>query len=277
MRLLMESQFNRFRIDTFQSELLKTKTYGRYFMYRERTDSTMNIAKTQINDGCPEGTIVLAEEQTAGRGREKCRTWDSERGQNLLFTLVCYLQDDPTRLLFASALSICKSLRKEGVNAWIKWPNDVWVSDKKISGLLIDSSNNSAGVLYQSLGVGINVNEDLSKITDRCSVSDITGKKHSREVILANMLNYLESFVDKPKSELLKEYREYEGLVGQQVIVMPKKKENPETWEGKVTGYDDYGFLRVFDGKKENILVAEEVTIRPEKIKTEFKNVRFAI
>jgi len=90
------------------------------------------------------------------------RRWDSVGGENLLFTIIFRLPvENALRLALICPIAIARACRMEGVNAWVKWPNDVWVGNKKISGLLIDSSTSKDGLSYQSVGIGVNVNENF--------------------------------------------------------------------------------------------------------------------
>jgi len=241
----------------------------------------MNIAKREIEEGCNHGTLVLAESQTSGRGREPGRTWDSDCAKNLLFTVVIRLDHPSQRLASAAPLAICKALRKEEVNCWIKWPNDVWINDKKVSGLLIDSVSVRQETLY-SLGIGINVNQCFSPHFEipnsttnskRCSVRDISHRIHSREFILANVLNELERLLSLSHSDILDEYAIYDGLFNQSVVVMPLKAENPARWEGVAKGFNRNGLLLVEnDQTKETVTLSnEEVSIRPKEIKDQYK------
>jgi len=118
-------------------------------------------------------------------------------------------------------------------------------------------------------GVGINVNQDIAHHPDPAlqsiatSISDAAGKPIEREVLLAGILNQLELLLTKPMSEILQLYRQFDCLAGNEVIVMPKKKENKESYyTGTAVGFTDEGYLKVKVEEKEIVLVSEEVTIK---------------
>jgi len=262
----------KFDIVKFQN-LLQTKVVGRYFIYREVTDTTMRIAEEQAKDGAPEGTLILAERQTKGRGRGEKREWNSTGGENLLFTIICRFPSETALLLpLISAIAICSACRQEGVNAWIKWPNDVWVGSKKISGLLIDSSA-VEGVPYQSIGIGVNVNENFEVHENKelqenaRSLWNFLKRPVSREMLLANICNFFEPLLHKTISEIKGEYVTYEKLIGRKIIVMPNKKEAPEREHGTVIGYEGHGFLQVMMDGEVKTLSAQEVSVRMEDVK----------
>jgi len=264
----------KFDAQKFQVEFLKTKVLGRYLTYREVATSSVDIAEREIDDGAPEGTLILVDHQTNGKGSVEGRVWLSAQGQNLLFNLIFRQRTDPFRLLLACPTAICKALRMEGVNAWIKWPNDVWVTDKKVSGLIIKSKSD-ANSFTQSVGIGINVNEEFVAHPDEQirnsarSVRDFTGTTVSRERILANVLNELELILNtKSQPQVLEEFRKYEKLTGRNVFVLPKKLENPEKWIGYVEGFTEFGFMIVKqkDTNIKHTLSSEEVTIRLDQI-----------
>ena len=126
-------------LDSLESQL-KTERIGRRVVYLTSTGSTMDIARREAEDGAEDGTVVIAEEQTKGRGRFG-RAWESPAGKNLYFTVVLRPPVDRLRLLsMAAPLAVAKGV--EGVTGHvprIKWPNDVLMSGRKLAGVLIES------------------------------------------------------------------------------------------------------------------------------------------
>jgi len=117
---------------------LNTKLFGKEIEYFRLTSSTMDEAQYLIEKGCPNGMLVVSEEQTSGRGRQK-RKWLSPRGVNIYASLVYMPQNMPSvksiELMFAASIAIVEALSDIGIdNAKIKWPNDVLVNGKKIAG-----------------------------------------------------------------------------------------------------------------------------------------------
>ncbi len=251
-------------------KLLNTKYIGRNFVYRRETDTTMRVAKEQAIDGAPEGTLVLADYQTRGVGRVQGRSWESGECENLLFTIVFRRGNlsvdnkEPLKLSIATPIAVAYASRRVGARAWIKWPNDVWVGAKKVSGFLAD--NPVDGV--HTVGIGINVNEKFGKehprVKDARSLSEAVGHHLTRERILAYVCNKLEALLLKSFAELVEEYRKYDGLAGKTVKVLPKGKESVESHEAKVLGLTEEGFLKVTTDKGEATLAAQEISIRSE-------------
>lgn len=142
----------------------------------------------------PGFTLVVADNQTAGRGQQG-NSWETERGKNLTFTLLChplFLKASHQFLLSqCMALAIWQTLsqRVEGVS--IKWPNDIYVGDKKISGTLIECDLQGKSISNCLIGVGININQTLfrSDAPNPTSLQLLTGQGHDREAVLAGILS----------------------------------------------------------------------------------------
>ena len=128
---------------------LKTNFIGMPILYFETTTSTMNLARIQAEQGSGEGTLVIAETQTAGRGRFS-REWISPPGVNLYFSLILKpaIHQLPELNLIAT-LSILKSINAiTGLEPMIKWPNDITIKKKKLGGILIETKISHGEVDY---------------------------------------------------------------------------------------------------------------------------------
>ncbi|TVY11647.1 biotin--[acetyl-CoA-carboxylase] ligase [Paenibacillus cremeus] len=140
---------------------LQTERFGKTVKYYDQVDSTQTIAHALVQEGAAEGTLVIAEQQTAGRGRMG-RKWHSPKGKGLWMSLILKpnlpLQLTPQlTLLFAVAL--CRTIRNVcSVEAGIKWPNDLLIHGRKISGILLESSAEDERLQHVVAGVGISVN-----------------------------------------------------------------------------------------------------------------------
>lgn len=138
--------------------------------------------------------VCWADFQSAGRG-QRGTTWESERAQNLLFSIVVYPQNIEVacqfRLSQAMALAICTALNKIQQGFSIKWPNDIYYKEKKISGTIIETSWKGSFVERCILGVGINVNQTdfVSDAPNPTSLKIITGKETDRETLLCHVLD----------------------------------------------------------------------------------------
>ena len=188
---------DRLDLDKLQT-LLRTGFIGRRIAYEQSITSTMDVARREAEAGAPEGTIAIAEEQTAGRGRLG-RSWVSPAGVNLYFTIILRPNIDQLRYLSVIApLAVCEAI-EETTNLLprIKWPNDVAINDKKVCGVLTQSEIAGGGVLYALIGPGINVNMDVAshdEIRDiATSLRDELGRDVAREEVLAATLNRFES------------------------------------------------------------------------------------
>jgi BirA family biotin operon repressor/biotin-[acetyl-CoA-carboxylase] ligase len=152
-------------------------------------DSTQRVAFDAAREGAADGTVVLAEHQTAGRGR-RGRRWDDEPGQALLLSIVLRpsrpLAEWP-RLSFASALAVAGALeRVAGLPARLRWPNDVLVGGRKIAGILLEARD---GVLVIGIGLNVGQREFPPALTDRAtSVLLESGRPVNRDRLLDEIL-----------------------------------------------------------------------------------------
>jgi BirA family biotin operon repressor/biotin-[acetyl-CoA-carboxylase] ligase len=161
----------------------------------------MRLAAEEAAAGAPEGTVVLAEEQTAGRGRMQ-RTWVSPPGVNLYFTIVLRPSLNQLRYLAVIApLSVSLAIEETtGLFPRIKWPNDVLIEGKKVAGMLLESMITGEDVASATHGIGINCNLDAAaheEIRDiATSLKTQLGRDVSREEVLAATLNHYESLYE---------------------------------------------------------------------------------
>ena len=176
---------------------LRTQAMGRKVVYRSSVPSTMDLARRQAEADAAEGTVVLADEQTAGRGRLE-RTWISPPGANVYVSVVLRPEPEHLRpLSMLCPLAVCRAIEEVmGLPARIKWPNDVLVRGRKVSGTLIDAEFEDGHVRYAIAGVGINVNFDAARYEEirdlATSLSTELGRDVPREEVLAAFLNHLE-------------------------------------------------------------------------------------
>jgi BirA family biotin operon repressor/biotin-[acetyl-CoA-carboxylase] ligase len=186
---------------------LKTDYVGRRFVYRPVSESTMDDARRMLERfRLTNGALLLAETQTAGRGRAN-RSWISPPDVNLYFTVILTPAADDVRYLsyvtpLAVALAIEEVVTKQGVTLRpdLKWPNDLLIDGKKVAGVLIETTENSEGVLVALVGVGVNVNLDVARhpeISDiATSLRDELGFSVAREELLAAFCNHFEGLYE---------------------------------------------------------------------------------
>jgi BirA family biotin operon repressor/biotin-[acetyl-CoA-carboxylase] ligase len=187
---------------------LETKFVGRTLVYRDSVGSTNGLAFELALAGCAEGTCVVAETQTAGRGRLR-RTWYSPRGKNLYLSCVLRPALHPSQvypLTFISSLAVYDTLKTEGLEPRLKWPNDVLIDSRKVSGTLIELSCEADRVRFVVIGIGLNVNMEEAdmheEIADKATSLLIVSKKpFERARICGMLLGNLEHYYEVVRSQ----------------------------------------------------------------------------
>ena len=242
---------------------LHTAALGRDFRYVLETPSTMDLARSAAAEGAPHGALILAESQTAGRGR-RGRGFFSPPGGSLYFTLVLRPSRDAYgRLPLAVPLAVCRACAHEGVDARIKWPNDIWVGERKLCGMLIDGETGPDGLTAYA-GIGINVNADPTAdpaLRDSAtSLSRELGREVGREELLARICDQLEAAIDAPGRDLVDAYRAVSLVLGRLVTV----EEAEGAYEARALDIAPDGALVVEreDGERLTVLAAD-VSVRP--------------
>lgn len=249
-------------------EALKTKLLGRSVHIFDEVDSTQNVAQRLVREGAPEGTLVLAERQTAGRGRLG-RHWHSPKGKGIYMSLVVK-PDIPLHLIphmtLLAAVALSRAVRQTvpGVSPGIKWPNDLLLRGRKISGILMESSaeNEALQVIVAGVGISCNLEADdyPEELKDKATSLLIeSGAKVEREALIAAFLYQLE--------ELFTLYRE-QGFgpirtlweassvtIGRQVRMIA----HGGVYEGEALGLDEWGGLtiRMADGTVKTVYSAD--------------------
>lgn len=145
-------------------------------------DSTNNEARRTL-DGLDNFSVLATESQTAGRG-QGLHTWYATPGRNLTFTVVLKPRQldarDGILITYITTVSLVRFLAEHGVEARIKWPNDIWVGDKKICGILIENVLNGQYVGASIIGIGLNINETgwPEELPNPVSLSELTGRQY---------------------------------------------------------------------------------------------------
>ncbi|ASJ11121.1 biotin--[acetyl-CoA-carboxylase] ligase [Thermococcus sp. P6] len=187
----------------------------------EEVDST-NEYSMRIAPEVPEGTVVVAGRQTAGKGR-KNRSWASPEGGLWMSVILRPRRVDP-RLVFVGALAVVDTLSDFGVASAIKWPNDVWAGGKKIAGVLTEGK---AGQ-YAVLGIGLNVNNTVPEEPEAISMMELVGAKVPLEKVLERLLFHLDGwyrvFTERPELMMAK-VRERTFILGRMVRVIQDDNE----------------------------------------------------
>lgn len=260
--------------DVMTSEELKSRIHTKWMaqncLYLTSVDSTNNYAKKIAEEGAEEGTLVISDEQTGGKGR-RGRSWIAPKGVNVMMTLLLRPRIRPehaSRLTLLMAMAVAQGIRSvTGLEAGIKWPNDVVVHGKKVCGILTEMSTEVDYINYVVIGAGINVNqesfpEEIRHIAG--SLSAELGRKISRAELTASVMEHLERIYEiylrtEDLSALYEEYNEICVNRGHQIRVMEPGNE----YTGVTDGINKNGELvvRRDDGETVNVY-AGEVSVR---------------
>jgi BirA family biotin operon repressor/biotin-[acetyl-CoA-carboxylase] ligase len=247
------------------SRRLTTKFIGRKFLYYPSVTTTMDVARKEAKAGASEGTVVVAEEQTLGRARLG-RTWINPPGVVAVSIILHPEMSQLIRLTMVASLATSRCIEKAtGLKTAIKWPNDVLVNGKKISGILTESALRGQSVDWAVIGIGINVNFDpkaYPEIADiATSLSVELGGKVSELEVLLHLLNELEFFYSALRrgEPIYRQWRDKLETLGKVVQV----KTGNDIEKGYAESVDEDGalLLRRPDGNLVRI-IAGEVTMR---------------
>ncbi len=260
--------------EPIQPELLKKRLaqsiFSSHVHYQSSIDSTNAVAKELAGQGAPEGTLVTTEEQTAGHGR-RGRSWVSPAGANLLFTVLLRPPMEADRvfvLTMVLTLAALKAVKRvTGIKAMIKWPNDLYVGTKKLSGVLTEFATTGKEVDWAVLGMGINVgwHPDVPEGggVPATSLLEETGQRISRNELLFEILKEFESlYGDVVRGSLGALYEEWNQnclVLGKAVVIESER----ERIEGKALRIDDCGALIIEDAKGvERRILTGDVSLR---------------
>jgi BirA family biotin operon repressor/biotin-[acetyl-CoA-carboxylase] ligase len=244
---------------------LATRFIGQEVSCYHSLPSTNDVAKTLAQEGVKEGTVIVAEEQTAGRGRIK-RRWLSPRGGIALSIILYPPLDYLPSLIMVASLAVANAIeRVTGLKAKLKWPNDVLVNGKKVCGILVESDVRGNKVDYAVIGIGINANLKLSEFPQiapmATSLSQELGRDVSRREIVRSLLAEAERLYLALASgdSVFKQWRNRLVTLGQEVQVSSAEA----TYKGVAESVASDGslLLRQPDGNLLKI-VAGDVTLR---------------
>ena len=239
---------------------LKTKTVGKRVYYFEEIDSTQNFAEQIALDEKENGTIVIAEKQTAGKGRLD-RKWTSPKG-GIWFSLIIHPKFDvstSTLVPIAGAVALAKAIKNTlNIDVSVKWPNDITLNGKKVAGMLVDASFQANNIDYLILGIGINFDIDTKKIEKRLSKSanfygvnslrkkdDNTPPKILLREFLVQFEKILMQLNKGEKAKIVKEWTKKADKIGKKISI--------NTSDGKISGVaqgiDNDGALKLKTSK----------------------------
>lgn len=251
---------------------LSTKVTGRQLFLFHEVESTNATLSRLARSGAAEGTVVMAEAQTAGRGRLG-QAWFSPAGVNfygsVLFRGPLALEEAPV-FAFIAGLALADAVQTAGAIPAIKWPNDVLVKGRKVGGALIECAAAGKEVDYLIVGVGVNLNVELDALAaalgpaaeTATSLRAATGREVNRNAFAADYLNALgkwaQCYREGGAALILQAWRERDILTGRQVEI----RGGGQPFVGRVAGVDSHGRLIVQDAVGERRMVTTE-EIRP--------------
>lgn len=203
------------------------------------------LAKARPDEGC----VIITDHQTNGKGTDS-NTWESEKGKNLTFSIILYptiTADRQFILNKAISLGICNFLRAElnHDDITIKWPNDIYITDKKVCGILIQNSIIGNHFDYMVIGIGLNINQTVfvSDAPNPVSLKQITGKEYDLEKLLQNLLkSVFEKYLRVLSGQgLLIENEYYNALY--RLMEWHEFRINNSKTIARITGTNEYGQL----------------------------------
>jgi BirA family biotin operon repressor/biotin-[acetyl-CoA-carboxylase] ligase len=235
-------------------EGLITMVLGRNIVYREKIDSTNNLAQQLALEGAPEGTLVIAEEQTAGRGR-RGRQWFSPPRSGVWMSLILRPKlpmAHAAQITLVAAVALAKALsRVTGVQAGIKWPNDILFGKRKCCGILTEMHAEFDQIHHLVVGIGINVNvpqeafpAELQEIAT--SLQGMRGERVSRAKVVQAVLEELEPLYHRYVAQggfgaIREEWKASSITLGRQVVAQTARG----TIQGKALDIDEFGVLLI--------------------------------
>lgn len=251
---------------------LTTKWLGRAVCYEDNVASTNVLAKQLATGDAPHGLLVVAETQGAGKGRIG-RGWASPYGKGLWFSVILrpeFLPQEAPKCTLMAAVAVCRAInRVAGVEARIKWPNDILLNGKKLVGILSEMSAEFGHVNFVVIGVGINTHaerEDWPEEVQDIAVSlhSAAVKKFSRVELLAAIMQELETAFEEVSAQgfagIFEAWRKMSCTLHKAVKVIAPD----ETYYGTALDIDEAGMLVVQrqDNGKIDKVVAGDVSIR---------------
>ena len=250
--------------------LLHTKIIGKKIVHFDKVSSSNDEAKKLALQGAPDGTVIVAEEQTGGKGRLS-RGWFSPKYKGIWFSMLLrptFLPQEAPKCTLMTAVALTRAIRKFGVDVGIKWPNDILYNGKKLDGTLTEMNAEMERIHYVIIGTGLNVNilpedfpEELRDIG--ISLQSIKGERLARVPLFAEILNAMDELycevLEHGFSKVLDEWRKYSVTLGREINVIGVK----ETYAGVAADIDEDGALLVDTPKGRTRVLAGDVSIRP--------------
>ena len=208
---------------------LSTKVIGHNIEFHNEVDSTNSVLKQLASQGAPEGTVVIADSQTKGRGRLG-RSWLSAPGKGIWMSLLLRPKLHPESiqvLTLAAAVAVTKALERfELPDTGIKWPNDILIKDKKVCGILTELSAEADRISWVIIGIGLNVNhldfpEEIKDLATSVRAQTDPDKLFDRSTLASSIINNFEviynKFVEYGSGPVIEQWKQYNITLGKRV------------------------------------------------------------
>ncbi len=230
---------------------LRTKQLGKNIEYYSRLDSTNTEAWELVKENNNHGTIIITENQTNGKG-QKNKIWEMVPGKSLVFSLILsknYPVDRSGLISLSASLALNESLNKRGLEAKLKWPNDLFVEGKKIGGILCETKMDNSSIKTMVIGVGVNVNESISEHDENIqkkltTMFEVSKHPHQRELIVAEFINSFELLLNKlsvEPNQIIEGWLDKCMHLNEKILFL----QNEKRLEGIFCGLDDNGFAKI--------------------------------
>ena len=226
-------------------------TIGHAIIRIERTESTNNYATSQVRvNEVKAGTVFLAYSQTSGRGQLN-NQWESEAGKNLTFSIFLKPYFLHIRKQFLLSKVVCLGIEaflSEFVDqVKIKWPNDIYVGDQKICGILIENAVMNANIKHSVVGIGLNINQSgfFSDAPNPISLKMITGTEYDLDEMLSELLKQIDHFYQELA---IGKYDEIDKLFHERLYRLNEwrtYKDETHEYQGKIVGVNEIGQLKI--------------------------------
>ncbi len=251
---------------------LRAVTVGRQLYLFGEVGSTNSTLCGLAREGAIEGTVVIADGQTAGRGRLG-QEWFSPRGVNLYASVLFrphFRPREAARFSFIASLALADAIKDLGLKPAIKWPNDVLLGGKKVGGSLVECATRGEGIEFLILGVGVNVNVEPEALraalgpagAAATSLAAALGREVERNAFAASYLTHLDGWAQRYRTSgpepVLAAWRERDILTGRRI----EARGEGTSFDGRVLGVDAEGALVVEDGMgHRHCVLTEEIRI----------------
>ena len=253
-------------IDIFEiKKNLKGSFIGKNIYYEEKVDSTNTLARELSAKGVKNGSVVISDYQEKGRGRNG-KIWTSPCGCNIYMSIILKPKFSPEvaqGMTILAAVSVADAIAEvASLKPQIKWPNDILIGSKKVSGILTEMSTQNMIIEHIIVGIGINVNAEENDIEDgikNIATSLLIESKKTdgftgllnRNKLITSILNkfdkYYEMFLSTGLSSVLQYYQKYFNMIGKEIEINIKDKRV----KGQVVGIDSKGALLLKTGENE--------------------------